>query len=592
MKRLYKVLAAFALSCLPLATIHAQTCDEFKIAFNSQLGSGLVGEIGWAQVCPNMFETSVHYTVVSLPDGYTVDNYQDGEECIRIHGAAQQSGILHFIIKAHTTGGCEYTLDYTKNFQCPATGTMSPANTMLPSAINGKFYTQDFNLPLSYTVESVRYEMEGSVPGLAMQSGSNETSAFLSGVPTTVGTYKFKVRAVVGDNCVAGSQTYTLMVGNSESVKSLIIYQQCNRTNFVRNWQIHNPNNFAVPLKWELLFYTEGAVTSVDAFTAEPGDTYFETPSTANPNTIQITWYDGVSSLQTIEKSSFVGLCNPPTCVFASNVVKYTLGLKKSGENISVEPNLATATLGEPDANDAPNAAGKYLSLGYTGFVVLQLSSVLIDQPGNDLIVYEYSAGNPAFGTYPERAEVFVSKDGLEWVSLGVTNPATCQSKLDHSFDLSGKIDWCRYVRVLDKTDRHAKVLDPVTCEVTSAWAFDDNSDGFDLDAITCAQDNGDPVLGIPEGNVTSNTYILYPNPAQNWLTVDLSKDQSIAIPADRRVEVNISDISGNGVYKTVQTLEGDGIVTLEVSDLRAGMYILNVRTGVYSSGFYKFMKH
>jgi hypothetical protein len=162
---------------------------------------------------------------------------------------------------------------------------------------------------------------------------------------------------------------------------------------------------------------------------------------------------------------------------------------------------------------------------------------------------------------------------------------------LDHSFDLSGKIDWCRYVRVLDKTDRHAKVLDPVTCEVTSAWAFDENSDGFDLDAITCAQDSGDPVLGIPEGDVTSNNYILYPNPAHHWLSVDLSKDQSIAIPADGRIEVNISDISGNGVYKTVQTLQSDGVVTLEVSDLRAGMYILNVRTGIYSSGFYKFMK-
>lgn len=592
MKRLFNTLAAFALSCLPFVTIHAQTCDEFKIALNSQLGSGLVGEIGWAQVCPNMFENSVHYTVVSLPDGYTDDNYQDGEECIRIHGAAQQSGLLHFIIKAQTTGGCEYTLDYTKNFQCPAPGSINPTNTWLPAAVNGKFYTQDFNLVLSYTTESVRYEMVGSVPGLTLQSGSNETSAFLSGIPTTVGTYKFKVRAIIGDNCVAGERTYILMVGNSEPVKSLIIYQQCNRTNYVRNWQIHNPNNFPVPMKWELLFYTEGASTSADAFTAEPGDTYFETPSTANPNTIQVSWYNGVNALQNIEKSSFVGLCNPPTCVYASNVVKYTLGLTKNGGNITVEDNFATATLGVPDANDAPGATGKYLTLGYTGFVVLQLSSVLIDQPGNDLIVYEYSPGNPSFGTYPERAEVFVSKDGLEWVSLGITNPATCQSTLDHSFDLAGKIDWCRYVRVLDKTDRHAKVLDPVTCEVTSAWAFDGDSDGFDLDAITCAQDSGDPVLGISERSITSNKYILYPNPAHQWLSVDLSKDQSIAIPADRRVEVNISDISGNGIYNTIYTVQNDGVVTLEIGTLPGGMYILNVRTGIYSSGFYKFMKH
>lgn len=588
------MLAAFGLACLPLATIHAQTCDDFTIQLSSNLGSGLVGEIGSAQVCPPTAPGStIHYSVVSLPDGYAIDNYEDGHECITIYGAAQQAGVLHFIIAAETDDGCQKTLDYTKTFQCLSSGSITPANTMLPNAISGKFYNQDFGLPLSYTVASIKYEMNSAVPGLTLQSGSNETSAFLSGIPTTPGVYKFTVRAIVGDNCTISEKEYTLMVGNSESVKSLIIYQLCNRTNYVRNWQIHNPNNFAVPVKWELLFYTENAVTSVGAFTAEPGDTYFETPSTANPNTIQIAWYDGVSSQQTIEKASFVGLCNPPTCVFASNVVKYTLGLKKSGENLSVEENFATATLGEPDANDAPNAVGKYLTLGYTGFVIVQLSSVLIDQPGNDLIIYEYSAGNPSFASYPERAEVFVSKDGLEWVSLGITNPPTCQSKLDHAFDMSGKIDWCRYVRVLDKTDRHAKVLDPVTCAVTSAWAFDDESDGFDLDAITCAQDSGDPVLGIgDEQAASSKNTVLYPNPVRDQLTVDLSRDQSIAIPNDQDIEISISDMRGNDVYHTRYTRQGDGVVTLEVSDLNTGIYILRARTGSYSTGFYKFMKH
>jgi hypothetical protein len=522
-----------------------------------------------------------------------VDNYEDGHECITIHGAAQQTGVLHFIIAAETDDGCKRTLDYTKTFQCQATGSMTPANAMLPNAISGKFYSQDFGLPLSYTVASIRYEMEGTVPGLTLQSGSNETSAFLSGIPTTPGSYKFTLRGILGDNCIAGERVYTLMVGNSEAVNSLIIYQACNRNNYVRNWQIHNPNNFAVAMSWKLLYYTDNTVTTMDAITVEPGDTYFETPSTANPNSIEISWYDGVSAMQSIVKSSFVGLCNPPTCMYASNVVKYTLGLQKDGGNISLAENIPTATLGEPDANDALNAQGKYLSLGYTGFIVLQLSSVLIDQPGNDLIVYEYSAGNPTFGTYPERAEIFVSKDGLEWVSLGLTTPATCQSTLDRSFDMSGKIDWCRYVKVLDKTDRHAKVLNATTCAVTSAWAFNDTSDGFDLDAITCAQDNGDPVLGIgDELTASGKNTVLYPNPVRDQLTVDLSRDQSIAIPADRNIEISISDMRGNDVHRTIYTRQGNDAVTLEVSDLHTGMYIVKVRSGSYTSGFYKFIKH
>ncbi|SKC57180.1 putative Ig domain-containing protein [Ohtaekwangia koreensis] len=570
-------------------------CDKFEITFGGELGFGFVGEVGEASACSsNQYPwDSIYYSVISLPKGYSVNDYQSGDECLKVTGAAQEDGLLHFVIAATTADGCHDTVDYVQDFRCLAPDSIYPSNTMLRYAIKGQAYSQSFGISLLYTVASVRYEIDSSIPGLSLQRNADSTSATLSGIPSAPGTYKFRMYAILGDSCITGNQVYTLMVANDEPVKSPIIYPVCNESNEVRNWRIYNPNSFPVAVKWNLVYFNYSAwITGVDAITAAPGNTYFETPSISNPNTIRISWYDGVSSVKSIVRAASTELCNPPACVYASNVIQHTFGLQKDGGSIYFFENEPTTTLGEPDANDAPDALGKYLTLGYNGFVVLQLSSIVTDEPGNDLTVYEYSEGNPTFAVYPERAEVFVSKDGSSWVSLGLTSPATCQGTLDHSFDLAGKINWCRYIKVVDKTDRHAKVRDAVTCAPTSALAFDGNSDGFDLDAVTCAQGATFARRGAfeEEASINNEAYILSPNPAQDVLTIDLSKE-TIAIPADGRVEINIRDISGNPVYKKVHTLDTNRATQCELSGLHPGMYILNLRSENNTSGFFKFIK-
>ena len=215
------------------------------------------------------------------------------------------------------------------------------------------------------------------------------------------------------------------------------------------------------------------------------------------------------------------------------------------------------------------------------------MSSIISDEPGNDLIVFEYSANNPTFAQNPERAEVQISKDGVNWISLGLTSPTTCQGTLDHAFDISGKLPWFRYVKVIDKTDRNARILNGA-CAPTSLFAFDGLSDGFDLDAVTCGQGTTFARQEVLAEEIqTTNNSPIYPNPVKDWLTIDLSNEK---FATDDQVEIHIRDISGNALYKRIHTLQS-GSTEIEVSDFRTGIYILHVRSSDGSSGFYKFLK-
>jgi hypothetical protein len=273
--------------------------------------------------------------------------------------------------------------------------------------------------------------------------------------------------------------------------------------------------------------------------------------------------------------------------------VSFHQGLRKDGSPVEVKESDPMRALGPPDANDSFWLERSF-SLGYNGFIVLELSNNVYDEPGNDFTVVETSISNPRYSSYPERAEVFVSKNASQWISLGLTgSQAQCNEYLDHSFDLAGKTNWFRYIKIVDKTDRHAKALSPISCTPTSVSVFDDYTDGFDLDAITCGQSTTFARLGTDETDAISGSgiYILSPNPAESQVTLNLSLDQSIAIPSDGNAEVNIRDVSGSEIYTRKHTVDEKGTITVEIADFRSGMYILNVRTGLHASRYYKFIK-
>jgi hypothetical protein len=565
-------------------------CNTLKMRL--PIISGTYNYVGEHQVFPTCLRfngwDSVQYTLVDAPTGFSLRNADS--TCVEIAGRSHETGPQDFALRVQTAGGCEDTLRFTRTYRCPPVTMMSPLAQQLPNAMHQTFYSQKFEIGTSYTeIAATHFEVTAGTlpPGLSIQDSTGAT-AYLVGTPASTGNYTFTITGSVGD-CPGFEKQYTLTVIPHQTIKSLSLTPTCVQSIEKRNWRVYNPNNFPVQFAWETVYYTH----HYDTLIAAPGNTYFETPNVANPNTLRITWPDENYTVKSIVRGASNEFCNTPACVFAASIVSYHQGLRKDGTAVGAKESDPMQALGPPDANDSFWSARSF-SLGYNGFIVLELSNHVYDGPGDDLTVVETSETNPHYYSYPERAEVFVSKNGTQWISLGLTgSPAQCNEFMYHSFDLAGKTDWCRYIKIVDKTDRHAKALSSLSCTPTNVPVFASYTDGFDLDAITCGQAATFARLSSDEENAISDNgiYILSPNPAEHYVTLDLSLDQSIPLPPDGQVEINVRDARGTTVYNRIHALEGNSTISLEVADFQSGMYILHVRSGVHTSRFYKFIR-
>ncbi len=151
-------------------------------------------------------------------------------------------------------------------------------------------------------------------------------------------------------------------------------------------------------------------------------------------------------------------------CATASEVIFVRQGKRKNGSDVSANRSNRAQMLGEPENNDTFN----FFSLGFGGEAILRLSSPIVDQPGDDLKIVETSFGNVTPRGYPERAEVSVSQNGIDFVPVGVA------SVKETLFDISSTgLSCINFVRLVD-------ISDPAR--------FSHTADGFDVDGISCAQ--------------------------------------------------------------------------------------------------------
>ncbi|HEY9044950.1 MAG TPA: putative Ig domain-containing protein [Ohtaekwangia sp.] len=568
-------------------------CSNFHIGVvYAENTYGIAGIPEYYNICSVSGPDPVQYTAVSLLPGYTLTS---DIPCADLNGAVMEAGTFSMKIAAQSSLGCSDTLTISNTWHCLDGSGFDP--TELPiftvgQSVNEGFRSpsyQNFGAPMTYVVT------DGTLPsGLTLQAGTGYTDydAYLTGQPTTPGIYTFTIRAYLGNNCAGTEQTYTVQVKNAAAPKPLILTPQCADSIATRRWTIYNPNDVSVFIDWELLYATNYHGSLV----ANPGYTLFSTPNIINPNSIKITWDDGITGIKTLVRGASSELCNPPACVVAATVISYHQGLQKDGFAIPAIYSDATQALGEPDANDTPSPQPKYFSLGYSGFIVLQLSSNLSDQAGNDLIVHETSYGDPSFSSHPERAEVFASQNGSQWVSLGFTGSSQyCNEPIDHAFDLSGKIAWCRYIKIVDKTDRHAKILSPVSCLPTNTNAFNETSNGFDVDAVTCGSYTEGYAARVATAEASAifsgNANAIYPNPVTDRLTVSLSEDDKFILPDDRQIRLDIRDVSGRMVYQQLHTLDAGWKTQCDVSSFPTGVFILRARTHD-TVRYYKFIKN
>lgn len=264
----------------------------------------------------------------------------------------------------------------------------------------------------------------------------------------------------------------------------------------------------------------------------------------------------------------------------AQDVVEYRPGKRKDGKNIGSERTKGQNALGEPDGNDS---VLKFASLGFgdgrqkgekasTGFITLRFDFVIFDKPGKDIKIFETSYGNPNFGQFPEEAKVYVSRDGNSWVYLGTTN-TNCSSKLDSELDFAGKITWAQFVRIVDATDKNAKMKN-ANCQNTNQNAFNGAADGFDVDAVTCAGYEGAKFLEETPYYQFEQELSGYPNPVSDRLKIDLSLEEFVA-PDVNVFKVKVLDFMGTEVGDFEAELDNEFQLDVNLQGLEPGIYIL-----------------
>lgn len=241
----------------------------------------------------------------------------------------------------------------------------------------------------------------------------------------------------------------------------------------------------------------------------------------------------------------------------ANQVVSYTPGMRKNGTPIPVARANAENALGLPQGTDVVN----FVALGFGGSIVLKFNYVIFDNPTQpDLQIVETSYGNPTCPAYPERAEVEVSLDGINWVSIDVI----CQ---DGQIDVTSA-GTIQYVRITDR----------------SAFSqFSGSADAFDLDGVVVINNNcGNTTENSARwsDNTTTADEVMvaevFPNPFQNDLNLLISTGSQ-----DNKASITVSNYLGKIISSERINVASSSAIQhpLNVSNLSKGVYFISIET-------------
>jgi len=151
---------------------------------------------------------------------------------------------------------------------------------------------------------------------------------------------------------------------------------------------------------------------------------------------------------------------------FASSVIDTEQGLKRNDGPVDANRSVPEQGL-ELDSN---HLASDFYSLGFGGWIIVGFTDLIVDAPGNDLRITE-----DTWGAYPlEKAEVFVSQNGVAWESIGIADNSNSVNS-DHTtseFDLEDLgWTWAKYVKIVD-------ISNPIDFNTRP------DADGYDLNAV------------------------------------------------------------------------------------------------------------
>jgi hypothetical protein len=224
------------------------------------------------------------------------------------------------------------------------------------------------------------------------------------------------------------------------------------------------------------IIVNQPSASTLDASIIE-GESYsFDGQNLTTAGTYSATYLNaaGCDSVVTLNLS-----VNPaPSGCFATTFSNFVQGTTANGLNVAAIRSNPEQALNQPET--VVDGVVNFVSLGFGGSITLAFETPVANGAGDDIRIDEATWGNNPCNRYPERADVFASQDGSNYVYLG----QVCQ---DATLDL-GVLSWAQFIRIVDASD---------------LLSFNADADGFDVNGIECL--NGPATVTSDDGLVGCN---------------------------------------------------------------------------------------
>jgi len=240
----------------------------------------------------------------------------------------------------------------------------------------------------------------------------------------------------------------------------------------------------------------------------------------------------------------------------ARQVIQYIPGSRKNGSAIHPSRTNPEMALGIPQNDDL---GVNFLSLGFTGMIVLKFDYAVFNNEGADLQVIETSFGISECDLYPEAAFFEGSLDGEKWFALG-------EICLDGQLDLGAGVYAIQYIRVTDRSP---------------ASSFPNSADGYDLDGIIVLNscDGQQRIQPFDHTDVPDEIaeIKISPNPFRDICTLEYETGS-----VDERVTVTFFNYVGQQVHTERVKIPKNTVYRHDLygAALPKGVYIVSVESG------------
>ena len=220
-----------------------------------------------------------------------------------------------------------------------------------------------------------------------------------------------------------------------------------------------------------------------DAYDVDGITTSYEMPPTGlAPNNPICDYQQGVASQYVGKVGNYPG--------------RGIVGQRKNFANANInESGFPVAALTNPSLRDATSGTYNFWSMGFGGWACMQLPYTVFDGPGPEFSSFETTWQNQPCPSYPEKANVSVSVDGVNWsTTVQICKDALSIPGTSNAIDLSSfgpAFSMVNYIKFQD---------------ATNPSDFGGGADGYDMDIIIIAQLPPPPPGATPVGFSCDNS--------------------------------------------------------------------------------------